>query len=231
MIDATVIYESPVRELDTADINTPESRLWLMRMCVGEGGEECTREHCSALLHSLLNRYLLHKWREAWKKNFIGFVRAFSQPINPRWQTGGDLANQHVNKKSGSPAALRRRKRICSLSIDKIPGVIEDAVIDFIHGALELPEIITRLERPRISNWAATTRHLKKSYPQGVEIGDNWFLEDDQLEEGDIVIKKKYDEDDQQEDGDIVIEKKYDIDLAAFTSEQLLKELLRREAP
>lgn len=169
------IYKSVYRELDTSVIGY-EGELWLMRMCVGEGGKSCTREHAVALLWTLTSRFLLHKWRDAWSDDFVTFVRAFSQPVNPRWQAGGDLANKNVTKKSGSPEALKRREWVCSLGMDSIPSQIVTAVIDFVIGKLERPDFFA-------TNWAAETDNLKKSHPDGVYVGGNWFIVDDALEE------------------------------------------------
>jgi len=142
----TVTYEAPQRTLDTREICDEESRLWLMRMCIGEGGAKCTSEHAAAMLLSLLTRYLLHPWKNAWDKGFIVFVRAFSQPINPRWQEGGDLAKKHKSSKT----VLARRKKICSLSMDKISDTIISIVDGFVTGKWA-PTGLPNADR--ISNW------------------------------------------------------------------------------
>lgn len=212
-------YVSPYRELSIRE----EDKIWLARMCVGEGGFKCSREHASAMMWAMVNRYLLHKWRDKWADDFIKFLQAFSQPINPRWRKGGDLALKNANKRSGSRAALRRREKICALLPDDIPETVWNAVDDFAIGCLPLPAAVTALDRPRISNWAAALKSIQKKYPQGIEIQGNWFLEDDELESGNVVIAYGH--------IDINLDpiSSPSLPLELFSSRQLLEELLRRD--
>lgn len=197
----TTIYKGPDRELDTIEICDLESRLWLARMCVGEGGNKCTVEHASAMLTALTNRYLLHPWRHAWREGFIAFVRAFSQPINPRWQAGGDLAIKHKSSKT----VLARRKKICSLTIRGINPSIVSLVDDFITGDWGL---FALLDDCQISNWSTSTIKSRKANPNGMDIDGNWFFEDKGLKGYVTVSAKK---------------------LSEYSRRELLEELLRRE--
>lgn len=172
------IYRSPYRELQIGC----EEQLWLARMCIGEGGKKCTQDHALAMVWALVNRHLLHKWRGKWPIDFGEFARNFSQPINPRWQYGGDLATKHKSSES----RLKRRARICNLAWDEIPENIQRVVMYLGHGILPPPLCVIELEKNRISNWAASTSSLRKKYPHGVSIGGNWFFEDAELEDGSV---------------------------------------------
>ena len=181
------VYESPYRTIclqdGMADSQYPVP-LWLSRMCVGEGGKKCTPEHCCAMIWALINRYLLHPFRDNWPNDFISFVMAFSQPINPRWQYGGDLA---IKNKS-SDAKLRRRKSICEMEMHDIPDDITSTVYDMINGKIGITMLSYISQGKRISNWCANSRSARKRYPYGINIGDNWFLEDPDLCDGEVVI-------------------------------------------
>jgi hypothetical protein len=133
-----------------------ETALWAARMCVGEGGKKCSEEKASAMLWALMNRWFLHPGRRHWP-TFLYLMRRFSQPINPRWQAGGDLARKYRNKPAGSPARLRRRARISSMLWYEIPITIQCVVTFFEAGELSPPWSLSKLDRPRISNWASGT--------------------------------------------------------------------------
>jgi len=156
--------------------------LWLARMLVGESGSDCTYEHASAMFWALLNRWFLHKYRKNWK-NFLYMVRAFSQPINPRWQRNGDLAKKYKS----SEKKLKRRSQICRLKwsqIDKINPEYWHFVDHLQRGVLEVPEYIPFM----VTNWAQSTKKMKNKYPEGIDICGNWFIEDEEIDEGYVVI-------------------------------------------
>jgi hypothetical protein len=156
-----------------------ETALWAARMCVGEGGRKCSEEKAAAMLWALMNRWFLHPARRHWP-TFLYLMRRFSQPINPRWQKGGDLARKYRNKPAGSPARLRRRARICALTWDDIPEQILFAVEWFRLGIMPPTDKLLELDHPRISNWASYPGLLER-YPWGIDIDGDWFFEDVRL--------------------------------------------------
>lgn len=155
--------------------------LWLARMCVGEGGPRCNHEHAQTMVCTMINRYLLHKWRDRWADDFTDFIRAFSQPINPRWLAGGDLAEKNKGKSSASPRRLARRAKICALTLKDIPNNVVSAVNETYLG-------ICGYNIP-YTNWAASTSSIRNKYPEGKEIQGNWFIIDKEIELNRFVMK------------------------------------------
>jgi hypothetical protein len=141
------------------------------------------------MIISMINRYMLHKWRQKWSDDFVTFCRAFSQPINPRWARGGDLALAHATKPSGSNRALRRREKICKLRLEDVNENIRKAIEDFLNGTLALPPALSNIEKKRVSNWAsASLKSVLRKYPWGADVDGNWFLEDKELEDGEVIV-------------------------------------------
>jgi hypothetical protein len=168
-----------------------EAALWAARMCVGEGGKQCSRKKASAMLWALMNRFLLHPARNKWP-TFLYLMRRFSQPINPRWQRGGDLAKKFAGKPASHPLRLSRRERICKMSWSAIPDQIIKAVTDFQYGELPPPGALKSMDKPRISNWASH-KGLSKKYPWGVSFEGgsqpDWFFEDQRLRKGKVIVR------------------------------------------
>jgi hypothetical protein len=166
---------------------TARKKLWLKRMVVGEGGHRCSRQKASALLWAIVNRWFL--WPGArFYPTFISLLRAFSQPINPRWMRGGDLAKKYFGRNAAAKSRLDRRARICSCT--KFRYSVDKAVEDFAAGKLFPPEALTEIERSRISNWASL-KSTPKKFPHGIDIGGDWFFEDQNLKPGIVVIRQK----------------------------------------
>lgn len=169
----------------TCKIND-DTALWMARMCVGEGGLKCSVDKAAAMLWALMNRWMLWDKRHVYP-SYKSLMRAFSQPINPRWQRGGDLAIKWEDTTFASPAKLKRRERICSYQWSEIPKRIRDAVSDFQSGKLFPPEILTTLDRPRITNWASL-KSTPMRFPWGVDIEGDWFFEDAGILDGCVVV-------------------------------------------
>lgn len=162
--------------LDSADL------LWLGRMCVGERRRKLiyNESESSAMCWAMINRWMLHPGRRHWL-TFGYMLRAFSQPINPRWMAGGSLARKNEGKPSCTPAKLRRRARIAALPWRSIPERIKVSLEKFQDGLLLPPPEVLALENPRISNWASY-RGVDKKFPGGVWICGNYFFEDSSLD-------------------------------------------------
>ncbi len=167
----------------------PDTALWLMRMVYGEGGKGCSMPKAEALLCAIVNRWFL--WPGSQKySTFVSMMRAFSQPINPRWMTGGDLARKYFGRDAASKERLARRAFICGLGWADIPWRnIRSAVSLFADGELPYPAAASKLEKPRISNWASLPSTPTK-YLWGVDIAGDWFFEDENLIPGAVVRKK-----------------------------------------
>lgn len=157
--------------------------LWLMRMCVGEGGVRCPRRKAAMMMWAMVNRWFLHPGRKHWP-TFLYMVRRFSQPINPRWQKGGDLAKRYAKTDAASPARLRRRAYISSMPAAKVPEKIRAVVKDFCDGLIPYPE--TR-DNQIVTNWASL-KSTPKKYHWGFDVDGDWFFEDRNIKEGYIRV-------------------------------------------
>lgn len=163
---------------------TNDVALWLMRMIVGEGGVKCSTHKTASLCWAIVNRWFLWPGARHYS-NFVEMMRAFSQPINPRWMSGGDLAEKYKGKGPASPARLDRRAKICSMD-KRIPSAIRENVVRFSAGVLPYPEL--SIEKKRISNWASL-KSAPSKYPWGVDIDGDWFFEDENLRDGEVIVK------------------------------------------
>jgi hypothetical protein len=164
---------------------TDEVALWLMRMICGEGGMICSDEKTACLIWAIINRWFLWPGAKNYK-TFIAMMRAFSQPINPRWMTGGDLARKYFGRDAASAQRLARRAYICGLKWTDVPWKIRHAVAVFADGLLPYPTTAAASEKPRISNWASLPSTPKR-YPWGMNINGDWFFEEENLISGNVV--------------------------------------------
>lgn len=183
-VQSTYLYSGPgatrVTKIDD------DTALWIGRMCVGEGGMKCSRDKASAMMWALMQRWML--WDKKYRYlTYKALMLAFSQPINPRWAEGGDKANKFKKTKFATPARLKRRKKISTMPWEKIPKRIRDAVIDFQNGKLFPPDILTTIDRPRITNWASLDSTPTR-FPWGVDIDGDWFFEDAGIRDGIVVV-------------------------------------------
>ncbi|MDJ0766420.1 MAG: peptidoglycan-binding domain-containing protein [Myxococcota bacterium] len=189
--NAAYRYQGPTASnRDRIAVIDDETALWAGRMCVGEGGLRCGEKKAVAMLWALMNRYFLHPSRKRWP-TYLFLMRNFSQPINPRWQKGGDLAKKYANSPHCTPAKLKRRTHISSLTWGQIPLTVANAVRAFQRGVSPPAEEIIALERPRISNWASH-KGLSEKYPWGICFDKSqqpdWFFEDKRLISGSVVV-------------------------------------------
>jgi len=162
--------------------------LWLARMVVGEGGARCRRFKSSVLLNAIVNRWFLFPGAKRYS-NFVSFIRAFSQPINPRWMTGGDLVKKYIGRSNVSAARLARRARICALTWDGIPASIRVSVNLFRKGWLLMPETVDKVA----CNWASLPSTPTK-YPWGCDVEGDWFFAEKTQRAGQVSFEEVTDE-------------------------------------
>ena len=96
---------------------TDDDILWLCRAFIGEHGRDSfNTRYLGAFVWCMINRYMLHPGNRYWK-SFRYMLRRFSQPINPRWMRGGDLARKNKDSPMCSEKRLDRREKLCSLAM------------------------------------------------------------------------------------------------------------------
>lgn len=180
-MSARYYYEGPMSVPNVETIDEGE-KIWAGRMCYGEGGRNCSRDKASAMLWAIMNRLFLWPAGRRYKE-YEDLMRAFSQPINPRWAEGGDLAAKWAGTKYATAARLKRRAAVSGKAWEKIPETIRTAVLDFQRGVLFPPEILTTIPRARITNWASL-KSTPKKFPWGIDIDGDWFFEDEDIYDG-----------------------------------------------
>jgi len=158
-----------------------KKKLWLKRMVLGEGGRGCSGYKAAALCWAIVNRWFLWPGSRFYL-TFLLMMRSFSQPINPRWMTGGDLARKYIGRKAASKQRLARRARTCKAK--KFPKNIESTVELFALG------LIPYDEPQRISNWASLQSTPEK-HPWGFDVDGDWFFEDRNLKPGFVCVEKE----------------------------------------
>lgn len=164
----------------------PKTALWAARMLVGEGYKGGKG---AAVLWALMVRYMNmpHRW-----SSFLHLMREFSQPINDRWMPGGDLfeatkrKKDDLSKRATSPAAVRRRKWIRSLSWQDIPNEAKTIVQQFARGVLPYP----RRFKGNLFNNFASYPGLSDKYPGGVFYGKEYFFKDSDFKVKPITIRR-----------------------------------------
>jgi len=97
-------------QLDKADIE------WTARMLYGEAGGDCHLDgEGAAVLWTMINRYAM---LFPLYKSFTQFIRAYSQPINPKFLNGGskDKDPKHVDERE------LRREAIVKMTLQSFPA-------------------------------------------------------------------------------------------------------------
>lgn len=115
---------------------TSDDALWLARAVEAEGPVQ------AQVAATLINGFTFARAR-GYQKTLGTFVRAYSQPINPRWYASGDLFLASLDGKSDSQKteALKdaeRRERVHSQRLAFTPGT-QSAVMAALNGRVTLP--------------------------------------------------------------------------------------------
>lgn len=152
-------------KLTETDIDTLARALW------GEAGGEAPTDHYAAVSWTMIQRWLrwpggnaLDRW-----PSFSAFIKAFSQPVNPRWARGGDLAAKHPDY--ATPEMLARRDKIQNTPWAQIPPAPRLAAQLFAEGKLKNPV-------PEAVDFAADSLAKKKGLT-GESLGGNTFVSAD----------------------------------------------------
>jgi hypothetical protein len=142
--------------------------LWLARAVWGEAG---TNERSgAAVIWSMAQYHALVLGRSGRRPKFSSLknlLRAYCQPINPKWASRGASGCQrrpdHCTERH-----LRRRRRITTASWEQIPPQVRDLVTRFADGNLGNPV-------PGMTDWAAYDWSHRAKGGRLVDIGGNLF--------------------------------------------------------
>ena len=203
-----------------------DNLIWVARGIVGEGGLTVSKDTASAMLWAMVNRMLLSNitWCSAFgcseeeeandrELEYWEMWRAFSQPINPRWD--GIVGNEYGSKKDKcrpgglyygtkfcSDAVLERRETMRELTWEDIPQGVKTWIREFQYGLLFPPDAFaTETTKSRISNWSAAwlkqnvgtkeapvMKPITEVFPWGLKLGGEWFFEDPWLVGGHVEV-------------------------------------------
>lgn len=117
---------------------THEDVLWLKRAVQAEGPPR------ARVAATLVNKFMWARARLNSRRTLAQFVRAYAQPVNPRWFIGGDLYEAKVRnpkltekQRSAERNAALLRERVHSTR-DSFKGETESAVQQALTSAPEL---------------------------------------------------------------------------------------------
>ncbi len=113
---------------------TERDKLWAARMLVGEGGGT---QDPPAVLWTMTQLLALRHGR-----SFTDLIRAYSQPINPRWLDDGQFCRpggRNAGTEACSSTRIARRRRIQALSWEQIPAELRQVVERWAAGTLPNP--------------------------------------------------------------------------------------------
>ena len=151
-------------QLTSCDVN------WLARSMWGECGPKAKDKAYNAVAYCMLQRFM--RW-PVWGKwdSFAQFVRAFSQPVNPKWSDpDGEFAAKWP--KLFSEAHLKRRDIIQTRPWGLVPEPPKKAAVLFAVGLADNPV-------PDAINFASRAL-IKRQGRTGITIGGNTFIDDTQ---------------------------------------------------
>lgn len=95
---------------------TAEDRLWLLRAVQAEGAPH------AEVAKALVNLFAYLRAQKSYKGTLADLVRAYAQPVNPRWMQGGDLyeaayAKAEPSARAAMKLAHDRRKKASTRTV------------------------------------------------------------------------------------------------------------------
>lgn len=162
--------------------------LWAARGILGEGGPHVDEDTIEAYLWAIMRRCLLLPGQRTYGEMWT----AFSQPINPRWRSDGDkcdIGGAYHDRPECSAERLKRREKLASTPWEKVPVSITSMCLAFGCGLIP-PTRPAGLQcsLQRLSNWASYPG-VEAKFPHGIDIGGEWFFEDEQLMDGEVKVE------------------------------------------
>lgn len=132
------IYRGPTRGYKLTDEDTE----WLARSLWGEckGGGNPTERNAAAVAWAMIQRFLLVRMKWQWENwTFAGFIRVFSQPVNPRWLPDAPDSLCPAHPERCSPRAIANRHEKQDTPWEKVPARVKELAKAFQEGKLDNP--------------------------------------------------------------------------------------------
>lgn len=144
--------------------------LWLARAVWGEAGTRDTR-NMAGVMWAMAQYHMTVIGRRSNQRpafsSFTALLRAYCQPINPKWATLSSSGCRARPSHCGA-AQIRRRAQITNASWEAIPLSVRDKVMSFIAGGVDNPV-------PGMVDWAAGASWQARSKVPLINIGGNMF--------------------------------------------------------
>lgn len=127
---------------------SPDDALWLARAVESEGAVQ------AQVAAVLVNGFTWARSRGS-KMSLAAWVRAYAQPVNPRWFENGDLYLASIKNVSNpdelkaAAAAARRRQAVHSSRMNFSAGT-QSAVLAALNGRSEIPANATDYAAPTL---------------------------------------------------------------------------------
>lgn len=126
---------------------TDADALWLARAVEAEGPVQ------SQVAATLVNGFCWARSR-GYAKPLTSWIRAYAQPLNPRWYESGDLfvaslASKSESEKREAIATARRREQVHSARVSFTPST-QAAVLDALNGRVNIPRNATDYAAPYV---------------------------------------------------------------------------------
>lgn len=118
-----------------------QDALWLARAVEAEGPVQ------TQVAATLVNGFCFLRATRGYSKNLTDFVRAYAQPVNPRWYVTGDrylasLDGKSESEKEEARRTAERRERVHSTRVSFTPGT-QAAVVAALNGRVIIPRSAT----------------------------------------------------------------------------------------
>lgn len=144
---------------------TNEDILWSTKMIYGESGSDLFDAAC--VLWCMANRFVLTKDTMK-EKSFTKLIRAYSQPINPRWYRDGVFGIQYRGKESATEEKFKRREQIRDMKEEDIPEKLRQLVKAWIDG--KIPNPIPRAVHFAVPSAASKSKGTPGLIERGFEL-------------------------------------------------------------
>ncbi len=148
---------------------TNNDLLWLGRAMLGEAS---STEGRKAVAWAMAENFMAYHGpsrngssRPRMGPAFANLLRAYCQPINPKWARGGPGCVS--SPQNCTEQMLQRRERIVGTSYNALPSDVKSILQQFQAGTLSNPV-------PGMTDWHANNWRSGSKVPT-VEVGHNWF--------------------------------------------------------
>lgn len=117
---------------------TWDDLLWAARMVMGEAGSGAGGVHGAAVLWCMASRFAVARGFQS----YTSLIKAYSQPINPKWAADGDfcrVGGRNHGTSDCSSDRLERRARHQTITWEEIPETVQSLVFRWATAQVQNP--------------------------------------------------------------------------------------------